>query len=538
MYESKFQLRKRPFSTAPCVDDYFPADGFEKNRQTLVQAIQRSAGPVLIVGSAGRGKTMLCQQLATHFKTRKNVAQVSCCGNTTRRELLQVLSFALDRSFHGLEDGELQLNICEYLTSREVVARGTLLIIDDAHYLNTELLEEVQKISSLVRDGAWCVETALTGTPKLEEALSYPSLESFHQRIAARCYIEPFARDETFGHITQQIARAGGEVSETFTEDAVEKIHEITKGTPRLINQLCDQALAMAAAGGQIQLNARGIDEAWATLQSLPFEDQAADHGEVASDDDSTSSIGVVEFGVLGDVASDSTSFTDAPSADVPAANVEPAAEVNNSESTSDNDSCEAVFDSTPQPSENVSSDAEVTANVEQRLDTIETGVSEAVQKPAPSTDALEPVAHYQSPNGVNPFFDDFDEEELVDDALPAFRESLNGQEPSVVTSQGSALTQFASAKSDAAPPIDSDADDVAETSAGPEMIPEYAGSAWSDEPPENVASETAEAECDVAESETVCETDQVTTAAEADTSTEEARSRQLGSLFSKLPRN
>ena len=144
------------------------------------------------------------------------------------------------------------------------------------------------------------VRLVLAGSSQLEERLASPKLESFHQRIAARCYLQSLTRDETIGYVQQQIAQAGGIAEAVFKSDALRSIHTATDGIPRLINQVCDHALMLASAGGQRELGPEGIAEAWADLQQLP-----APWHETARQPAAAPIENVIEFGNLSDDSTD-----------------------------------------------------------------------------------------------------------------------------------------------------------------------------------------------------------------------------------------
>jgi hypothetical protein len=145
-----------------------------------------------------------------------------------------------------------------------------LLLLDEAHRLPLRLMEEVRMITNLVRNGQPRVRLVLAGSAALEERFARPDLESFSQRLSARCYLETLERAETISYVRSQIAGLGGTPDSIFTADALESVYEASGGIPRLINQLCDHALLLAFAGGSRQLNKDGIAEAWADLQQLP----------------------------------------------------------------------------------------------------------------------------------------------------------------------------------------------------------------------------------------------------------------------------
>ncbi|MEO8493594.1 MAG: AAA family ATPase [Planctomycetota bacterium] len=270
MYESFFRFTSRPFVAAPVVTSYFASESAEAARQTLTRSIDRAEGPGLIVGPAGVGKTLLCRTLAARFQETFQVAMLSSTRILTRKALLQNILFELALPYRNMEEGELRLSLLDHLQPNEVCPNGMLLIIDEAHSLPLRLLEEIRMITNLVRDGQPRVRLVLAGGAKLEEKFASPKLESFNQRIAARCYLEPFGRDDTIDYVLSRLAAAGGQRDPIFDEGALRAIYQATDGIPRLINQVCDHALVMAFAGGRRRIDAVGVQEAWADLQQLP----------------------------------------------------------------------------------------------------------------------------------------------------------------------------------------------------------------------------------------------------------------------------
>lgn len=297
MYESFFRLSHRPFVPAPLAEAYLPTSSLDHARQTLVRCLDRGEGPGLIIGPAGTGKSLLCQVLAKHFRGRFQIALLSAARLCTRRALLQNILFELRLPYRELDESELRLSLIDHLEPRSGGPEGLLLLVDEAHTLPLRLLEEIRLLTNLVRDGQSRVRLALAGGLALEERLNNPKLDSFLQRIVARCYLQPLGRDETIFYVQEQIRRCGAAADSVFTGDAQTAIHTATDGIPRLINQLCDHALMLAALGGQRQIDSGGIEEAWADLQQLPVPLHDPPTTRVGSGNTG----GIVEFGQLGD---------------------------------------------------------------------------------------------------------------------------------------------------------------------------------------------------------------------------------------------
>src|SRR6266850_7187127 len=197
MYESHFLLSHRPFAPAPSADAYIPTGSLEQARQTLIRCLDRAEGPGLVVGPAGTGKSLLCQILTKHFRGKLQVAHLAGARLGTRRALLQNILFELKLPYRDMDEGELRLSLVDHLEPRSGGTDGLLLVVDEAHMLPLRLLEEIRLLTNIARDGQTRVRLVLAGTLSLEERLASPKLEAFHQRIAARCYLQPLARDET-----------------------------------------------------------------------------------------------------------------------------------------------------------------------------------------------------------------------------------------------------------------------------------------------------------------------------------------------------
>ena len=307
MTQHPFQFQHRPFAAAPDVNNYVPTESVEASIDAVYQCVQRSAGPALVIGPTGIGKSMLCVELARRLGTPFEMVLLATSQICTRRALLQNILFELGLNFRDREEGELRLGILDHLKSPKSTSSGVLLIIDEAQTMPLKLLEEIRGLTNIQRQGQSRVHLVLAGNQRLDERLNHPKMEAFTQRIAARCYLQSLNRQDTHNFIGLQWTRATGNTGTSpFSEAAIDAVYAATNGIPRLINQLCDHTLYLASARNITDFTDELIGEAWSDLQQLPTPWQVNHQESKTTGKDSNT---VVEFGELSDeVSTDSLS--------------------------------------------------------------------------------------------------------------------------------------------------------------------------------------------------------------------------------------
>jgi type II secretory pathway predicted ATPase ExeA len=294
MYNSFFGFNQSPFASVPLAQHYFPAAAIESARAKLARCVERGEGIGLVVGRSGLGKTLLCHVLSEGFRSRFQVAMLAAGRLGSRRSLLQALLYSLGKPYRGMDEGDLRLSLLDCLSDTQQYPNGVLLLVDEADLLPLRLLDEIRLFTNLAVDGKPRLRPILAGACRLEERLNSPRLESFNQRIVARCYLEPFAQAETQQYIHTRIKAAGGAAEELFPAETCRSIHVASDGVPRLVNQLCDHVLLLAYVGGRRRIDPALVEEAWQDLQQLPVPVSR-------SDSPCQQSSGVIEFGQLED---------------------------------------------------------------------------------------------------------------------------------------------------------------------------------------------------------------------------------------------
>ena len=287
---------ERVFPSYPQVARYFPSAAMEDARKRLARAIDRGDGPGLVIGAPGTGKSLLLQVLAAQYHERFDVVLLAVARLCTRRALLQAVLFELGLPYKMRDEGELRLSLLDHLLSANECPAGLLLLVDEAHTLPVALLDELRVMTNLVCNGVPRVRLVLAGSAALEESFAHPELESFSQRLAARCYLAPLGREETTQYIRAQIAASHGAPDDIFVADAWAAIFEATDGVPRLVNQLCDRALMFGAAENRPRIDREVIQRGWSDLQQLPSPWETPPATPIAA-----AASQVIEFGGLSD---------------------------------------------------------------------------------------------------------------------------------------------------------------------------------------------------------------------------------------------
>jgi general secretion pathway protein A len=165
-------------------------------------------------------------------------------------EFLQyiVSDFGLPAS--GKNKSELLLELSNCVVSRGLKNLTTLLIVDEAHHLSTELLEEVRLLTNLETPNEKLLQILLVGQPELDKKLDSVILRQLKQRIALRAQLEPLDPQETKEYIERRLHLAGANSSATalFSAQTIAAVYRHSRGVPRVINTICENALVTAYA--------------------------------------------------------------------------------------------------------------------------------------------------------------------------------------------------------------------------------------------------------------------------------------------------
>jgi general secretion pathway protein A len=249
MYERFFGFREAPFElTANPKFLFFTA----QHREALchLEYGLSVAKPVtVLIGEAGTGKSTLVQAALASEKCRHVKCVLIDNPTLTRAEFFETLAARLELGGNAERSKASLLGGLESIVRRRQLHREiTALIVDEAQAVPDEILEEIRLLANMETPTSKLLPVVLAGQPELGERLKQPGLRQLKQRIALRCELKPLDLPDTAAYIASRIRTAGGDPANIFTREAVTLIHEYSRGLPRIISVMCDNALTSGFA--------------------------------------------------------------------------------------------------------------------------------------------------------------------------------------------------------------------------------------------------------------------------------------------------
>jgi general secretion pathway protein A len=244
MYKSFYNLQRNPFEITPDPSFLFPTTRHNEALASLYYGVTSHRGFVVLTGEVGTGKTLMLRSLLGLLQ-RRDVA-FALIFNPTLSPLEFMRYIARD---FGLQVGdkakdELIHVLNGFLLQRHQKGLTTILVVDEAHHLSNELLEEIRLLTNLETSQQKLLQIVLAGQPELDLKLDSHDLRQLKQRIALRCHLNPLTLNETMEYMARRLKIAGAPgANEIFSRPAVEEVFRQSRGIPRLVNTICENAL-------------------------------------------------------------------------------------------------------------------------------------------------------------------------------------------------------------------------------------------------------------------------------------------------------
>lgn len=263
MYKSFYGLERNPFDLSPDPRFYYPTDQHNEALANLFYAVERRKGFMVLTGEVGTGKTLLVRWFMTRLE--QTDARISYIVNPrlSADDFLQYMLEDFGAHASGMKRSEMLLAFNHFLI--EVYRGGStaVLIIDEAHLLTSDALEDIRLLTNLETPEVKLLQIVLVGQPELEQRLDSMKLRQLKQRMALRCRLQALPIEDVGRYIDTRLKRAGAHVDteSVFPAVTVERVAQYSRGIPRLINTICEGALIAGCARQSKMVTTDLIDE-------------------------------------------------------------------------------------------------------------------------------------------------------------------------------------------------------------------------------------------------------------------------------------
>ena len=259
MYQRFYGLAESPFGLTPDAKYLFASEAHKEALAHISYGIEERRGFVLILGEVGTGKTTLVRHVLKHLGPDVKPVFVFN-SNVSFEELLQVVLRDLEEPIRGHRRADLIDALNERLLKEHSAGRRVVLIIDEAQHLSPSVLEDIRMLSNLETARSKLLQIVLVGQPELGVRLGRTSLRQLRQRIGLVAELGPLNRRDTVRYVKHRLAVAGCS-ERVFTRSALRTVHQRSRGTPRLINVICDKALLLGYGSNRSRIGSRIVRE-------------------------------------------------------------------------------------------------------------------------------------------------------------------------------------------------------------------------------------------------------------------------------------
>lgn len=261
MYLDHFGLKEPPFRITPNTEFFFQGANRGATLEALLYAIAQDEGIVKVSGEVGSGKTMLCRVLMERLP--RNVETIFLANpSLSPDEILLAIADELGFEMGELRSARLLRALQDRLISLFAEGRRVVVLIDEAHAMPKQTLEEIRLLSNLEANRHKLLQIVLFGQPELDEMLNTADMRQLKERITHSFGLEPLRRPDVESYIDFRMRAAGYRGPSVFSRAALERIAQASQGLTRRVNILADKSLLAAFASGTHLVTPREVRRA------------------------------------------------------------------------------------------------------------------------------------------------------------------------------------------------------------------------------------------------------------------------------------
>jgi general secretion pathway protein A len=267
MYNAFFGFTQSPFNMSPDPSFLFRSRQHEEALANLIYGVQSRKGFVLLTGEVGTGKTTMLECLREFLNAQQIVFGSLFNSRLTVDQFFELVSYDFGLKCDRRSKTETLMALNEMLVERAAAGRATALIVDEAHNLDWDVLEEIRLLGNLENRRGKLLQIIIAGQQELDDKLERPEYRQLKQRISLRCSLRGFDLNDVAEYIQSRMSRAGVSRQTILAPELVAEIHRRSQGIPRLINAICDNLLLTAFAMESKTTTLEMLDEVTADMR-------------------------------------------------------------------------------------------------------------------------------------------------------------------------------------------------------------------------------------------------------------------------------
>ncbi|HEX8817035.1 MAG TPA: AAA family ATPase [Terriglobales bacterium] len=263
MYKQFYGLKRNPFEISPDPSFFCSTPGHYEALAALYYGVQRRKGFIVLTGEVGTGKTLLLRCMSELLRRAQVDMAYVFNPRLSEMEFLRYLMTDLRLPVSGNDKSAMLFQLNDYLLARHAQGTTTVVIIDEAHLLSWQLLEEVRLLTNMETPRQKLLQIILVGQPELDHRIDSPDLRQLNQRIGLRRKLTPLTGAEMQQYILRRLELASAKTPARmiFSKLAVDAIQKYSRGIPRLANTLCENALVSGYAHQLPIITGRIVEE-------------------------------------------------------------------------------------------------------------------------------------------------------------------------------------------------------------------------------------------------------------------------------------
>ena len=267
LYLDHFGLKKPPFKITPDLDFFFSGGRRGDTLSALLHVARHEEGIITVVAEVGSGKTLLSRLMISQLGAQVSTVYLpNPCFS--RDEILSAIARDLGLSDLPASTEAKLSTLQQELLRRHSVGQRVLLVVDEAHAMPPESLEEIRLLSNLETQSHKLVNIMLFGQPELDAVLADPRLRQVRDRVIHRFELQALPQAEASAYIDHRLRAAGWKGGTLFSPAALALLVKAAGGRARRINLLADKALLGAYAEGALQVQVQHVKGALGELHA------------------------------------------------------------------------------------------------------------------------------------------------------------------------------------------------------------------------------------------------------------------------------